>query len=88
MKKFDWHPKSFDEVVEMMSHGTAHDHQQMTTTIQRTGPLSCPAPTWDAKGTYRIGRTGAGKLEVQKLKEATGQWAAAPLHAPEATATH
>jgi hypothetical protein len=80
MSKLSWNPTSFQDVVRIV-HSPGPALQYIAQAAQVMGSLSCPAPSWDPNGVYRVAMQGAG-LQIQKLDVATGQWSAAPLSPP------
>jgi hypothetical protein len=70
-----WNPHDFQNVVAALC-GPVRPH--LAGAIRVMGSLPCPAPSWDAHGSYRVDLDATGQPEIQKLRP-TGLWVAAMI---------
>lgn len=78
---FDWHPKTFQDVVRIVNSPSGLTLNAMAKAIKIMGSLSCPPPSWDPDSTYRVAM-GEGGLVIQKFAE-DNTWQDADLFPPE-----
>jgi hypothetical protein len=83
--RFNWNPTSFQEVVRVIHTREGQVYRAIIMALKHVGSLSCPAPAWDAQGTYRVALEN-GVPTIQKF-ENDNAWRAACLHEPGAASS-
>jgi class 3 adenylate cyclase len=73
-------PKQFQDVLRVVSSPGSVLYTGYLSAVNAVGHMDCPAPLWDAEGTYRLASV-SGQLVIQRLVE--GSWEAAPTEAPK-----
>lgn len=70
----------FQDVLRVVSSPGSVVYNAYLASVNGIGHMDCPAPPWDADGTYRLVSV-SGSLVIQHLVE--GSWEAAPMEAPK-----
>jgi hypothetical protein len=74
----NWKPTDFQNVVQVIASPGAIT-PYLVQAVKMFGSLSCPSPSWDANGIYRVGLDPSGALQVQKLDVDGKTWGVAKL---------
>jgi hypothetical protein len=76
----NWNPHSFEDAARVLETMPEYVREAVVVAIRQFGPLSCPAPTWNVAGRYRV---ALDEYEVPRIELAdeSGTWLPAPLAA-------
>jgi len=78
----NWSPNSFSTVVGIVHGDDGPILRGLKQTLRVANQLSCPAPSWDATGVYRVVLDADGEPEIQRFEARSKAWSPAALDAP------
>lgn len=74
----NWNPTDFQNVAAIIASPGAIT-PYLIQAVAMFGSLSCPSPSWDANGIYRVGLNASNALQIQKLDVDGQTWVVAKL---------
>jgi diguanylate cyclase (GGDEF)-like protein len=82
MSQFTWNPGTFAVAVQQVTGAQGMLLNTIKTMIRALGSMSCPPPSWDPHGFYRVALGQAGTPEIQTLQGDGETWARANIMPP------
>lgn len=63
----NWKPTDFQNVAQVINSPSIMT-PYLIQAVKMFGSLSCPSPSWDANGIYRVGLDSSDALQIQKTR--------------------